>query len=119
GAIGYWFGGSTVLQLAFNGADLKAVVSFHGALPVPTEEQAEKTKASLLICHGAQDSFIPEETIQKFRAALDAGEADWKMVYYAGARHSFTVPGADKHGIDGIKYDRTADARSWRDMRTF
>ena len=34
-AIGYCFGGSTALQLAYVGADLKAVVTFHGALPTP------------------------------------------------------------------------------------
>ncbi len=115
-AIGYCFGGSTALQLAFSGADLKAVASFHGALPVPRPEQVKQTKATLLICHGAQDSFIPEETIQKFRAALDAGGADWEMNYYAGARHSFTVKKADSLGIDGMKYDRAADRRSWARM---
>ena len=115
-AIGYCFGGSTVLQLAFTGADLDAVATFHGSLPVPTPEQAKRTKASILVCHGALDSFIPEESIQKFRAALDAAGADWEMVYYAGTRHSFTDPGADKHGVEGLKYNKTADERSWAHM---
>jgi dienelactone hydrolase len=112
-AIGYCFGGSTALQLAFSGADIKAAASFHGALMVPKPEQVRQTKATLLICHGAQDSFIPEDTIQKFRAALDAEGADWEMVYYAGARHSFTVKDADKVGNEGMKYDAEADHRSW------
>ncbi len=116
-AIGYCFGGSTALQLAFSGADLDAVASFHGALPVPTPEQVQKTKATLLICHGAQDSFIPEKTIQEFRTALDAGGADWEMDYYAGARHSFTVKSADAVGNPGMKYDAKADARSWKRMQ--
>ncbi len=117
-AIGYCFGGSTALQLAFSGADLKAVTSFHGALPVPTAEQVKQTKATLLICHGAKDSFIPEETIQKFRTALDDGGADWEMDYYAGAEHSFTVKGADKLGLKGMKYDAEADKRSWARMQS-
>ncbi|QDT55066.1 Carboxymethylenebutenolidase [Caulifigura coniformis] len=112
-SIGYCFGGSTALQLAFSGADLKAVASFHGALPVPTADQVKKTKATILVCHGAQDSFIPEETIQQFRAALDAGGADWEMDYYAGAQHSFTVISADALGLKGMKYDAEADKRSW------
>jgi dienelactone hydrolase len=119
GAIGYCFGGSTALQLAFSGADLKGIASFHGALPVPSDEQVKRTKARLLVCHGAQDSFIPEETVQKFRAALDKGQADYVMIYYAGARHSFTVPTANEHGIEGIRYDKKADERSWRHMREF
>jgi len=116
-AIGYCFGGSTVLQLALQGADLKAVASFHGALPIPEKSQVEKVTGKVLICHGAADSFIPEETIQKFRAAMDAGGADWQMIYYAGARHSFTVPDADKAGIEGIKYQKHADERSWRHLK--
>ncbi|HVJ87720.1 MAG TPA: dienelactone hydrolase family protein [Caulifigura sp.] len=116
-AIGYCFGGSTALQLAFSGADLKAVASFHGALPVPTADQVKKTKATLLICHGAKDSFIKDETIQAFRNALDAGGADWEMDYYAGAVHSFTVKDADKVGNPGMKYDAKADQRSWARMQ--
>jgi dienelactone hydrolase len=115
-AIGYCFGGSTALQLAYGGADVAAVVSFHGALPVPSEDEAKAIKAKVLICHGALDTFIPEETIQKVRAALDGAKADYQMVYYGGAVHSFTVPGADKAGMKGVAYNEAADRRSWNDM---
>ena len=118
-AIGYCFGGSTSIQLALHGADLDAVASFHGALPVPTAEQAalvKKNQTTLLICHGSQDSFIPEETCQKVRAALDAAGADFEMVYYGNARHSFTVKSADSHKIDGMRYNAEADQRSWNRM---
>jgi dienelactone hydrolase len=116
-AIGYCFGGSTALQMAFNGQPLAAAVSFHGALPVPSEEQAKGVKARLLICHGALDTFIPEETAQKFRAALDEAKVDYQMVYYGGAVHSFTVPGADKAGVKGIAYNENADRRSFQHMQ--
>jgi dienelactone hydrolase len=116
-AIGYCFGGSTALQLAYSGADVSAVVSFHGALPVPEEDQVKNIKAKILICHGALDSFIPEKTIQQVRAALDNGKADYEMIYYGGAVHSFTVPDADKHGIKGMGYNREADRRSWMHMQ--
>ena len=39
-AIGYCFGGSTVMQLAYSGAELKGVVSFHGSLPLPKDQDA-------------------------------------------------------------------------------
>lgn len=119
-AIGYCFGGSTVLQLAFSGADVDAVVSFHGALPVPSEEQAQAARKSgvkILVCHGAADSFIPENVVQMFREALNRAGVDYKFVAYPGARHSFTVPGADKRGIDGIKYNAEADQASWQAMK--
>ena len=118
-AIGYCFGGSTAIQLALHGADLDAVASFHGALPVPTAEQAavvKTNKTTLLICHGSEDAFIPEETCQKVRAALDTAGADFEMVYYGNARHSFTVKTADSHGIDMMKYNAEADQRSWNRM---
>lgn len=116
GAIGYCFGGSTALHLAQNGADLAAVVSFHGALPVPEEEQARSIKAKVLICHGALDNFIPEETIAKFRKAYEAAKVDYELVYFGGAVHSFTVPDCDKRGIPGIAYNAAADRRSWQMM---
>src|SRR6516225_7459903 len=55
-AIGYCFGGSTALQLAYTGADLKAVVTFHAGLVVPDAEQAKAIKAKVLVCHGAADT---------------------------------------------------------------
>jgi dienelactone hydrolase len=115
-AIGYCFGGSTALQMAYIGADLKAVVSFHGAVQVPDEAQAKAIKAKILYCHGALDTFIPDEQIQKMRKALDAGKADYQIVYYGGAVHSFTVPNAEKAGINGIAYQKEADHRSWHHM---
>jgi dienelactone hydrolase len=118
-AIGYCFGGATVCQMAYSGADLKGVVSFHGSLPAPEPEQASKIKAKLLVCHGAADAFIPTEQIAKFQKALEEADADWQMVYYSGARHSFTNPGADARGIDGLKYDKDADQRSWQHMQSF
>jgi dienelactone hydrolase len=116
-AIGYCFGGSTALQLAYTGADLKAVVTFHAALPAPAEGEAAKIKPRILVCHGAADSFIPDDAIARFRKALDDAKVDWTMVYYSGARHSFTVPEADSHGVDGLKYDKLADERSWQHMQ--
>ncbi len=118
-AIGYCFGGSTVLQMAFSGAELAGVVSFHGALPTPDESQAKQIKSRILVCHGADDGFISEESIQSFRSALNEAGADYQMIYYSGARHSFTNPDADKRGIDGLRYNKSADQRSWQHMQQF
>jgi dienelactone hydrolase len=115
-AIGYCFGGSTALQLAYTGADLKAVVTFHAGLPVPEAEQAKAIKAKLLICHGALDTFIPEETAAKFRSALEQAKVDYAMVYFGGAKHSFSVKGIDDKGVQGLAYNAEADRRSWQAM---
>lgn len=118
-AIGYCFGGATVMQLAYAGADLDGVVSFHGSLPPATPEQQKNIRAPILVAHGAEDSFVPAERVAAFQQALEAAGADWQMVIYSGARHGFTNPGAGDYGLDGVKYDPKADARSWELMDDF
>ncbi len=118
-AVGYCFGGATVMQLAYAGADLDGVVSFHGSLPPASADQQENIKASVLVAHGEKDPMVPAERINAFRQALDAAGADWQMVTYAGAEHAFTNPDADKSGVPGLKYDPKADARSWALMQDF
>jgi dienelactone hydrolase len=116
-AIGYCFGGSTALMLAYTGADLQAVVTFHAAIPTPTAEQAHAIKPTIVICHGALDSFVPDEAIHKFRKALDEAGTDYEIDIYAKTRHSFTVPDADTHGNPGMSYNKLADERSWSRMQ--
>jgi len=118
-AIGYCFGGATVMQMAYAGADLDGVVSFHGALPVATPEQQKAIKPSILIAHGDQDSHVPAERVAAFQQALDAAGADWQMVSYGGAKHGFTNPDAGGYGIESLAYDPKADARSWSLMQSF
>jgi dienelactone hydrolase len=115
-AIGYCFGGSTALQLAYSGADLKAVATFHAALPAPKAEEAKQIKATILVCHGADDKFIPDEAIKSFRDALDKAGVKYEFKSYPDTVHSFTVPGADKHNIAGMKYNKAADEDSWKRM---
>ncbi|MGF1546781.1 MAG: dienelactone hydrolase family protein [Thiotrichales bacterium] len=118
-AIGYCFGGATVMQMAYAGADLKGVASFHGSLPPATDEQGKHIKSRIFIAHGAADSFVPAERVQQFQAALEKAGADWQFVSYGGAKHGFTNPGADKMGMDALKYDASADQRSWAQMQLF
>ncbi|MDZ4687634.1 MAG: dienelactone hydrolase family protein [Planctomycetaceae bacterium] len=115
-AIGYCFGGSTALQLAYTGADLDAVATFHAALPTPSDAEAKAVKARVLICHGADDKFIPEEAIKAFKGALDKAAAKYEFVAYPGAVHSFTVPDAGKHNNPGMQYQAAADKDSWDRM---
>jgi dienelactone hydrolase len=115
--IGYCFGGSTAQLMAYAAPKgLKAAVSFHGAPVIPTEEQAAKVKAKILMCNGEDDAFIKEDTIKKFKSALDAAKVDYKFINYKGAVHSFTVPEADKLNIKGMAYNKDADQQSWAEM---
>jgi len=124
-AIGYCFGGSTVQALAYSGAPLAGIVSFHGGLIPATPEAAARNRAKILICHGALDPATKQEQIDAFLKSLNDGKVDYKFVEYAGALHAFTNPGADAKaekfpGMKGfIGYSPSADRRSWADMNAF
>jgi dienelactone hydrolase len=119
GAMGFCFGGSTVLALAYSGEPLKGVVTFHGSLFAPNEQQRGNIKASIAILHGEADGFVKPETIAATKAALEAGNVDWYMVSYAKAVHTFTNPDADKYKIPGVAYNEKAATRSWAEMTRF
>ncbi|WP_372683605.1 dienelactone hydrolase family protein [Desulfosarcina sp.] len=118
-AVGYCFGGATVQVLAYGGADLKGVVSFHGSLIPPSAKQAAGTQAKILICHGAQDPMNAPETLTAYVNALNASSIDWQLNVYGGTRHSFTNPDADKRGMAALAYNASADRRSWQHMTYF
>jgi len=115
-AIGYCFGGATVMQLAYTGADLVAVVSFHGSLPLPNGSEAQKIKGRVLVEHGNADAFVPAERAEAFKAAMKDAGVNLTFHGYDGARHAFTNPDAGSFGIDNLKYDEAADEASWRAM---
>ncbi len=116
-AIGYCFGGSTVMQLAYAGEEIKGVVSFHGALPLPQGDEARKIKGRVLIEHGNSDAFIPLERVDAFRAALNEAGVAYTFNGHNGARHAFTNPDAGSFGIENLKYDKAADEASWKSMQ--
>lgn len=118
-AIGYCFGGATVMQMAYSGADIQAVASFHGSLPPATAEQANQIAGKVLVAHGASDGFVPPERVQAFSKALNDAGVDWEMDTYGGAKHGFTNPYADGYGLSGLGYSETADRRSWLRLLSF
>lgn len=118
-AIGYCFGGTGVLELARSGADIAGGVSFHGGLDSPQPEAGKNIRCSLLICHGADDPFVPAQDIEAFKAELNAAKVDWQMDIYSGAVHSFTQPMAGNDNSRGAAYNAKADKRSWAAMKTF
>ena len=65
-AIGYCFGGATAQALAYTGAPLSGIVSFHGSLIPASPEAAGRNRAKFLVCHGAVDPFVPAEEIDAF-----------------------------------------------------
>src|SRR4029079_5802139 len=65
-AIGYCFGGTSVLELARSGADLRGVVSFHGGLATPSPGDAKNIRCKVLALHGADDPAVPRKEVEGF-----------------------------------------------------
>ncbi|TWU57358.1 dienelactone hydrolase family protein [Rubripirellula reticaptiva] len=118
-SIGYCFGGTGVLELARSGADLAGVVSFHGGLDSPSPEDGKSITAKILVCHGADDPFVPSADIEAFIAELNSANVNWQMDSYSGAVHSFTQPMAGNDNSKGAAYNQQADHRSWLAMQLF
>lgn len=118
-AIGYCFGGTTVLELARDGADVKGVVSFHGGLSTPTPQDAKSIKSKVLALHGADDPFVKADEVAAFQDEMRKGTVDWQFVAYGNAVHSFTNREAGTDNSKGAAYNEKADIRSWEAMREF
>lgn len=120
GAIGFCFGGSTVLTMARGGMDVRGVVSFHGALDTVAPAQPGAVKAKVLACHGADDPMVTPEHVVAFEDEMRKAGADWQVIAYGGTVHSFTNPDAGKTvTIPGVAYNERTDKRSWQAMRNF
>lgn len=117
-AMGYCFGGGVVLELARSGADILGAVSFHGNLDTPHPEST-KLKAKVLVLHGADDPHVPPSQVDAFQAEMRSAHADWELVYFGNAVHSFTNPDAGNNPANGAAYNREADLRSWENMKSF
>jgi dienelactone hydrolase len=119
GAIGFCFGGSVVLELARDGADLKAVISFHGVLATRTPAVSGNVKASVLVCTGADDPLAPLEQIKAFEDEMRAADVrDWQVISYGNTLHGFTNPAADGSMLRTALYSEQADRRAWASMRS-
>lgn len=119
-AIGYCFGGAMVLHMARIGMDLRAVVSFHGALGSFHTPAPGSIKARVLICHGAEDVLVPDEQVLAIKAELDAAGAHYDFIAYPGALHGFSNPQATANGKKfglPLAYDEAVDRQSWQAMQ--
>jgi dienelactone hydrolase len=118
GAIGFCFGGCSVLEFARSGNDtIRGVVSFHGNLNTPQPDDAKNIKAHVLVVHGANDPFVPQTEVQDFIRTMQATKADWQLVQLSNSVHSFTDPTANWPGK--AEYNAVSAKRAFRLMQNF
>ncbi len=118
-AIGYCFGGMAVLELARSSAPLAAVGSFHGLLTTRERARPGEIAARIFAATGALDPLVPPADIATFQAEMTAADADWQLLIYGRAMHSFTNRDVDGLGDPRMRYDAAADRQSWAALLGF
>ena len=118
--IGYCFGGTTALELAYAGADVAGIVSFHGSLlpPIADSDDAKNIKTKVLICHGQADPFFSNEKLMGVIGPLQKANVPTTTILYSQAMHAFTDPTMDG-SLEGAVYQARADRQSWAHMKIF
>ena len=118
-AIGYCFGGTGVLELGRDGAQLKGIVTFHGGLSTPTPADGKNIKCPVLVLHGADDPFVKPDEVAAFKKEMEDAKVKYTFIAYPGAVHSFTRPDAGDDNSKGAAYNAEADKKSWAEMKKF
>jgi dienelactone hydrolase len=107
------------LELARDGADLKAVVSFHGILATKAPARAGTVKPSILVLTGADDPLASADQVAGFEQEMRAAQVqDWQVVSYGNTLHGFTNPAADGSIFQSALYNERSDRRSWAAMQS-
>ena len=116
-AIGHCFGGGLVLELARTNPELACVVAFHPGLTSLPETDDRKIAGKVMVCAGVLDPLIPTAARERFIALMNAVGADWQLVTYGQAGHSFTDRTVDAMNMPGFQFHERTDKRSWAAMR--
>jgi dienelactone hydrolase len=117
-AIGYCFGGLSVLDMARAGHDILGVCSFHGLFRPAENLPSPKIKAKVLIEHGWQDPMATPQDVLAIAKELDDAGADWQLHAHGQSMHAFTTLGANDANM-GTVYNADADRRSFASLTDF
>jgi dienelactone hydrolase len=115
-AIGYCYGGTAVLELARDGADLACTVGFHAGLGTTRPDDAHQIAGKVLVCLGDEDPLVPPEQRLAFAAEMRKGKVDWRLYLFGNAVHGFSNPEAGRFGVPALAYHQPSHERSWRAM---
>lgn len=115
-AIGFCFGGASALELTRITSDLACVVSFHPGLTGLPEKDDRPVHGKVVVCAGEKDPLIPMDARERLIALMKAAKADWQLLIYGTAGHSFTDTSVDAFDMPNFKYDAATDKRSWSVM---
>ncbi len=118
GAMGFCFGGLCALDFARTGAPLLGVISFHGFVTTPPEENPAKIHGKILVLQGYNDPMVSFEDAHSFSEEMTLKQVDWQLHLYGQTVHAFTNPLANDPS-SGLVFNPVAQARAWQAMENF
>jgi dienelactone hydrolase len=119
GVMGFCFGGTASLELARSGADVAAVVSFHGGLKTATPEEGKNIKGKVLVLHGNLDPHVPPEDVAGLIKEMNDAKVYLRFVGYPNSVHAFTNPEAGNDLSKGVAYNAEVAAQAYQEMKLF
>lgn len=113
-AIGFCYGGTTALELARSGAELRAAISYHGILTTYRPAEPGALKGEIAIYTGGGDPWAPQNDVDGFRSEMQAaGHRHYQITSFGAADHGFTDPGAAERNIAGVTYHELSTVQAW------
>lgn len=107
GISGYCFGAGLATRVAAAFPDVVgAIGGFHGGnlatdAPDSPHTLLPNIKAFLLYGHAENDHSLPQEQIDRFKAALDSAGCRYQMEVYAGAGHGYAMTDLPMYNQEG------------------
>jgi dienelactone hydrolase len=122
---------------------MRAMVTFHGVFdglpPPPAEEELDQDsgnqddtdtdvngnlqnknasppqkKTEILICHGLQDPFVSDQSLERALATLTVTGHIVSLLQLQGAKHGFTNPAQDFNDNPAFAFDANSANKAWR-----
>jgi dienelactone hydrolase len=112
-AVGFCYGGTTVLELARSGANVTAAVSYHGILTTHAKAEPGAVRAHVAAYCGAGDPYAPLDDVDALRQELSDAGATYQITVFGAAGHGFTDPEAANLDLEGVYYDGLSNELSW------
>jgi dienelactone hydrolase len=112
-AVGFCYGGTTVLELARSGANVTAAISYHGILTTHAKAKTDAVRAHVVAYCGAGDPYAPLDDVDALRQELRDAGATYQITVFGAAGHGFTDPEAGNLGLEGVDYDELSNDLAW------
>lgn len=110
--IGYCFGGTGALETMRAKMPVAGVVSIHGSLAKDSSRSNDLVTTKVLVEHPAEDESVSKADYDGLVKELREGKADWQIITYANAKHTFTDP-------DSKDYNPMMAKRAWNHTLMF